>query len=325
MSVDRMKTGHDQPADPSRMGDAASRANEEQLRALGMGDPQIKELAKKRQVTRDVTVASPMDGIVLSRSITAGQRFENGTEFYRIADLSKVWILADLFGEEARLLVPGTRVKVTVRELSRTLSARVGPAPALFDPVSRTLKLRLEADNPGLALRPDMFVDLEFSSKAPAGLSVPQEAVLDSGLRKIVYLETSDDVFEPQPVETGAAYGGNIVVTKGLTAGDRVVVSGNFLIDSESRLHSRLPALASANNHSDRSSESTLVDNRDPVCGMKLDSKQHQSNHVERYRGELFHFCSDNCQKKFQQEPGRYVDIKVGTADSSKQSRRFDD
>jgi RND family efflux transporter MFP subunit len=234
ISLERLKGIRDS-SDPNR-NDANIRLNEEQLRALGMGEPQINELAKTRQVTRDVVISSPIDGIVLSRSVAPGERVENGTEFYRIADLSRVWIMADLFGEESQLPRPGSRVKVTVRELEKTVYAQVSHDAPLFDPETRTLKLRLEADNPGLRLRPDMFVDLEFTSKAPEGISVAQEAILDSGGSKIAYVETSDGVFEPRPVETGAAYGNQIVITRGLSAGDRVVISGNFLVDSESRL-----------------------------------------------------------------------------------------
>lgn len=304
-SLERVKGVHDQ-ADPGRMNDANLHINEEQLRALGMGEPQIKELAKTRQITRDVAVSSPIDGIVLSRSITPGQRFENGTEFYRIADLSKVWIIADIFGDEAQWFRPGAKVRVTVRERTKTLYATVSNNPPLFDPASRTLKLRLEADNPGLELRPDMFVDLEFSGRVPAGLSVPQEAVLDSGRQKIVYVETSDDVFEPRPVEIGAARGDRVAVLRGLEEGDRIVTSGNFLIDSESRIRS---AKVVSN-----SSKTELGSSRDPVCGMQLEAKHGHESHTAKYQGETFSFCSEKCQRKFEQDPAKYVGEQVGSA-----------
>jgi membrane fusion protein, copper/silver efflux system len=234
-SLDRVKGSHEVD-DSSRVSDASLRINEEQLRALGMGEPQIKDLAKNHQLTRDITLTSPVDGIVLSRDVAPGQRFEKGTEFYRIADLSKVWIVADIYGEEAQLFRPGAKVRVTARERSKTVYATVSENPPLFDPASRTLKLRLEAENPGFVLRPDMFVDLEFSTQAPPGLYVPQEAVLDSGLIKIVYVETSEGVFEPRPVEIGPAFSDLVSVTHGLADGARVVTSGTFLVDSESRL-----------------------------------------------------------------------------------------
>lgn len=222
------------PDDPN----SVLKTNEEQLRSLGMGDPQIKELARKRQTTRDISIVSPVDGIILARNISPEQRFDRGAELFRIADLSKIWIVADLFDDQARMLRPGRKVKVNVREMGKTIYATVTANPPIFDPVSRTLKLRLEADNPGMKLLPDMFVDLEFSAEIPAGISVPAEAVLDSGLHKIVYVQTADNIFEQRPVELGVAYGNRITVTHGLRARDRIVSSGNFLLDSESRLRS---------------------------------------------------------------------------------------
>jgi membrane fusion protein, copper/silver efflux system len=109
-SLERLKGSHDQE-DPARSSDASLRINEEQLRSLGMGEPQIKELAKTRQITRDITLTSPIDGIVLSRDVSPGQRFEKGTEFYRIADLRKVWITADLFAGDTQFFAPGARVR----------------------------------------------------------------------------------------------------------------------------------------------------------------------------------------------------------------------
>jgi membrane fusion protein, copper/silver efflux system len=234
-SFERIKPIHTED-DSMRMSDANLRINEEQLRALGMGEPQIKELAKTRQITRDITLTSPVDGIVLARNISQEQRFDKGAEIYRIGDLSKVWIIADVFGTEAQLPRPGAKVRATARELGKAFTATVSNVPPVFDPASRTLKLRLEADNPGFQLRPDMFVDLEFSIPAPAGLSVSEEAVLDSGMQKIVYVQTAGDLFELRPVEIGTAYGNRVVVTRGLAAGERVVTAGNFLLDSESRM-----------------------------------------------------------------------------------------
>jgi len=242
-SVERIKPTHESD-EASRVSDANLRINEEQLRALGMGELQIKDLAKVRQVTRDIRLISPVDGIVLSRSISPEQRFEKGAEFYRIADLSRVWIIADVFGDEGQLFQPGAKVQVELRERARTLTATVSKNPPLFDATTRTLKLRLEADNPGFLLRPDMFVDLEFKASAPAGVSIPQEAVLDSGMRKLVYVEASEGVFEPHEVKTGNPYGNRIMITSGLQEGDRIVTSGNFLVDSESRLRSA-PVVAS--------------------------------------------------------------------------------
>jgi len=344
-SVERLRNVGRDP-DEKGGGDANLRINEEQLRALGMGDPQIKELGRTKQITRDIEVTSPVDGVVLERNISREQRFEGHVELYRIADLSKVWILADLLGDDAYLLRPGARVRVNVRELSRTITATVSSAPPLFDPVSRTLKLRLEADNPGFLLRPDMFVDVEFNSIAPAGVSVPAEAVLDSGMHKIVYVETSDNVFEPRTVEVGAAFGNRMTVKKGLEEGDRVVTAGNFMIDSESRM--RTPAMtptmkpASTNammggrmrtDSSDMAAdaakatlktaaattrEAATESTVDPACGMPLSAADVKSSkYTASYRGHKFVFCSANCKKKFEANPEKYTGEKAQTTSSA--------
>lgn len=321
-SLDRLKGSHDQE-DPSRSSDASLRINEEQLRSLGMGEPQIKELAKTRQITRDITLTSPIDGIVLSRDVSPGQRFEKGTEFYRIADLHKVWITADLFGGDTQFFAPGARVKATIRERGKTVFATVSDTPPLFDPASRTLKLRLEAENHGFVLRPDMFVDLEFNAKAPPGLAIPQDAVIDSGLQKIVYVEASDGVFEPRPVILGTAYGNFVTVTSGLAAGQKVVGSGNFLIDSESKMRSSALISPSAIKDAHLPSGQHADALRDPVCGMQLDPNRTSSaGHSEKYQGEVFQFCSDKCQKKFQLDPAKYTGVKLSSvSDPARASR----
>ena len=107
-----------------------------------------------------------------------------------------------------------------------------------FDQTTRTLKTRFELDNPDLILRPDMFVDVELEMKLPASVHVPVEAVLDSGVRKTVYVNRRNGFFEPRQVETGWRLGDRVEITKGLAPGERIVVSGNFLIDSESRMKS---------------------------------------------------------------------------------------
>lgn len=326
-SIDRVKSTRDAD-DINRLSDSSVRINEEQLRTLGMGEPQIRELAKNRVVTGDIGLVAPVDGIVLSRTITPKQSFEKGTEFYRIADLSKVWIFADVFSDETATLRPGSKATVMIRELSKTVTATVSNSPPLFDAASRTLKLRLETDNPGLFLRPDMFVDVEFRAPAPAGISVPAGSVLDSGMQKIVYVETSDGVFEPRPVELGASFADRVTVKRGLNEGDRVVTSGNFLIDSESRMKPAVvrtanekptgvaekPAMAS-------SAEST----QDPVCGMSIErDKSIASGHKETYRGETYYFCSDKCHKQFLETPAKYVEHRLRSAADTKTGRTND-
>jgi Cu(I)/Ag(I) efflux system membrane fusion protein len=291
------------------------RVTEEQLRLLGMGDAEIEKLSKTHYIDESLDLVSPGEGVVLSRSISPHQRFGKGAELYRIADLRHIWIVADVHGNEGDFR-PGLHARVYVPELSRSVDATVSSAIPLFDETSRTLKVRLEADNTGLLLRPDMLVDVEFEAKVPAGLSVPAEAVLDSGMRKIVYVETSDGVFEPRSVQVSGIFGDQAILSAGIRDGERVVVSGNFLLDSESRMRAtnNAPGTGVASKPSAKSASETTAKSRgkagsaearDPVCGMTL--KPADIAFQENYQGKTFSFCSDTCRKKFLADPGKYA------------------
>jgi membrane fusion protein, copper/silver efflux system len=208
------------------------------LRLLGIGDAQIRELDLTRKVPEDIYVVSPADGFILERGISAGERFEKRMEFYRIADLSRVWIIADLFENESQGFHPRGIARITLPDQKTSFSARVSDVLPEIDPGTRALKLRLEAKNRNFSLRPGMFVDVDLTVQIPPGLSVPGDAVLDSGLSKHVFLERGNGIFEARQVETGEQFGDRVQILRGLAEGDRVVASGTFLLDSESRMHS---------------------------------------------------------------------------------------
>src|SRR5712692_5400437 len=171
----------------------------DRLRSLGMSDTQVKEIDLTRTIPQDIYVLSPADGFIVSRNISAVAR-------------------------------------ITLPNLERSFSARVSNILPQIDPSSRTLKLRLEADNRDFALRPDMFVDVDLAVATPPGLSVPADAVLDSGLSRRVFVVRGNGIFEPRQVDTGEPYGDRVQILKGLAVGEKVVASGTFLLDSESRL-----------------------------------------------------------------------------------------
>jgi membrane fusion protein, copper/silver efflux system len=209
------------------------------LRNLGVSNSQIREMAKRREVVHDIRVESPVDGVVLKRSISSGLRFDRGFEFYRIADLNRVWILADVYHHQLPFIRRGASARITTPGESRAVSATVSPSEPIFDEATLTLKVRLEASNPNRALKPGMFVDVEFPVALPPTLVVPADAIVDSGLRKTVFVDRGNGSFEPRLVETGWRAGDDVEVTKGLTAGERIVVSGTFFIDSESRMKAK--------------------------------------------------------------------------------------
>jgi RND family efflux transporter MFP subunit len=209
------------------------------LRSLGLSNSQLRQLAKRREIVHDIRVESPVDGVVLKRGVTAGLRFDRGFEFYRIADLNRVWILADVYRDQLPFIRRGASARITTAEERHALSATVSPSEPIFDEATLTLKVRLEAANPQRALKPGMFVDVEFPSALPPALVVPADAIVDSGLRKTVFVDRGNGYFEPRLVETGRRIGDDVEVTKGLAAGERIVISGTFFIDSESRMKAK--------------------------------------------------------------------------------------
>jgi len=265
------------------------------MQNLGVTDAQIEALAKTRKARPYLEVRSPTRGVVLSRDITLNQWFKAAEEFYTIAEIDRVWVYADVYEDEARHLRPGMAVGVTHAQMGRTFDARVAEVLPLFDPVAKTLKVRLDIDNPRYDLRPDMFVDVEIPITLPPCLNVPADAVIDSGTRAIVYVDGGNGFFEPRRVETGWRLGRRVEITTGLMPGERVIVSGNFLIDSESRMKTAASG-----------TEGKMA--QDPVCGMQVDEEQAAAlGRVATHGNETFYFCMDECKTAFDKEPEKYV------------------
>ena len=218
----------------------------QQLQNLGMSTLQMEEIKRTRQFPDFIKIISPVDGFLLARNVSPGQKFGRDTEWYRIADLRRVWILADVVESEAEYLRPGVQVKISLPNQSKTFQGRVSDVLPQFDAAARTFKARIEVENRGYILRPDMLVDVELSVAFPRGIVVPAEAVLDSGLKKTVFVERSEGVFTPQTVEVGRRFDDRVQIVKGLEAGERIVVSGNFLVSSESRLQEAVQIYAPA-------------------------------------------------------------------------------
>jgi Cu(I)/Ag(I) efflux system membrane fusion protein len=229
-------TGKEGAAGTQSVSAAQNWAN--RLRSLGISDVQIKEFDSTHTIPEYMYVVSPVDGFILARNTFPGLRFEKNMEFYRIADLSHVWIIADLFASDRYNFRPGAVARIALLDQKARFSARVSDILPEADTTTHTLKLLLEAENRNLALRPGMFVDVELTFQARPGLSVPDDAVIDTGLSKRVFVERGNGNFELRQVETGEHFGNRVQILGGLAQGDRVVVSGTFLVDSESRLRS---------------------------------------------------------------------------------------
>ena len=265
------------------------------LRNLGVSEPQLAELEETRKLAQYIQILSPVDGFVLERKASVGLSCDRGFEFYRIADLRRVWILADVYESQAPFIRAGSKARVTSQDQNRELEATVSRTEPTFDEATRTLKVRLETDNPGLALKPGMFVDVRFDIELPPSLGVPAEAIVDSGLRKTVFVDRGDGYFEPRSVETGWRLSDQVEVSKGLMAGERIVISGTFLIDSESRMKAASQGILGPVA-------------RDPACGMEVDEKRAAAaGRTSEYGGRTYYFCADDCKKRFDAEPAKYA------------------
>ena len=198
---------------------------------------QIDQIGRTGKSMEDITLLSPASGFVTERNAFDKQHVTPDTVLYTLADLSTVWVIADVFEYEAAGVRVGQSASMTLDYLpGRTFRGRVSYILPQVDAATRTLKVRIAFDNPGDALKPDMYGQVTLATGGARRLMVPRSAVLDSGDRQVVFLDRGNGNFEPRAVKTGQEAGDRIEILSGLTAGERIVVSGNFLIDSESQL-----------------------------------------------------------------------------------------
>jgi Cu(I)/Ag(I) efflux system membrane fusion protein len=237
---------------PDSAGNSASMvdASRRRLELWDLTAAQIDEIKNTGKPTRAITVYAPAGGFVTARNAFPNLKVAPETELYTLADLSRVWIMADLFETDVAKVRVGTMALVRVPTANNAaFSARVTYVQPQVDPATRTVKVRMEADNPSMRLKPDMFVDVEMRMGYGARVTIPAEAVLDAGLRKTVFVDRGNGYLEPRAVETGDHVGDRVVVLSGLKPGERIVTSGTFLVDSESQLRPPMGSAAAPDPH----------------------------------------------------------------------------
>ena len=222
----------------SDLGRTLADAARARLRLFDMSAADVDRVARTGQPMRDVVLRSPVSGVVLTKNAVAGARVTPSDTLYEIADLSHVWLLADVYESELQSVRVGATAQVIVG--GETLAGRVTFIGPVLAAQTRTANVRIELDNPAGLLKPDMYADVILQQPAGPAVAVPDSAVMNTGTRSVVFVARGNGTFEPRQVTTGAKADGFYAIRSGVQPGERVVVDANFLVDSESRLKSAL-------------------------------------------------------------------------------------
>lgn len=222
------------------------KAAEERLLQFGVSPKTITDLAQSGKVQRNITIDSPVSGYITERTALPNAYVQPETKLYTIADLSTVWVYANVFQNDTGRLKPGDTAQVTVDAYpGRKFNGRIDQILPEVDPTTRTVRVRLIFRNPGVVLKPGMFVNVAISLSLGRQLVIPASAVLQSGPRAIAFVDHGNGSLEPRTIQVGPQFDDSLVVLSGLKAGENVVSSANFLVDSEAQLQSALSSFTS--------------------------------------------------------------------------------
>jgi RND family efflux transporter MFP subunit len=214
------------------------------LTLLGVPAEEIARLTRVPVANPRITLRSTVNGTVLERSVTQGQYVAADAPLFTIADLSSVWVLADLYEMDFGRVRTGDRATFTADALpGRALQGRIEFVYPTVSSETRTLKVRMSLENPSGTLKPGMYGRVRVAGRGGSALTVPGEAVVNTGEHRYVFLAHADGHFEPRMVWTGAEDGDRVQILKGVAEGDTVVASASFLIDSESRLKAAIAGM----------------------------------------------------------------------------------
>jgi membrane fusion protein, copper/silver efflux system len=211
----------------------------QRLKLLGVKDSQIADLEKGKEANIRLNIYTPISGIVIEKTVQQGEYVNPGSPLFSVADLSTVWVELEVYENDFPFIRTGQRVEITSQSYpGKTFAGTVSYIYPFLDPKTRTVKVRVTLSNAGMRLKPDMFVNAIVKSPLGSGLVVPVTAVIDTGKRQVVWVESQTGVFEPRDVKVGARVGDQVQILSGINKGEKVATSGGYLIDSESQLSS---------------------------------------------------------------------------------------
>ncbi|MHB1839787.1 MAG: FixH family protein [Acidobacteriaceae bacterium] len=220
-------------------------AAEERLRQFGVPAQAIADLEQSGKVQRNIAIDSPVSGYIIERNALPNAYVQPDTKLYTIADLSTVWVYANVFQNDVGRLKPGDPALVTVDAYpGRHFNGRIDQVLPQVDPTTRTVRVRLIFRNPGIILKPGMYVNVAIAVPLGRHLVIPSSAVLQTGSRAIAFINRGNGNLEPRTIEIGPQLDDSVIVLNGLKDGEQVVSSANFLVDSEAQLQQALAAFA---------------------------------------------------------------------------------
>jgi Cu(I)/Ag(I) efflux system membrane fusion protein len=233
---------------PTRGGGADLVASARQrLRLLDVSDREIDAIASSGKARRAITLSSPISGYVVGKSAVHGMKSVPSDTLFDIADLSRVWVVADVYESDLPKVRVGQAATMNLTYWPGSeWKGRVAWIEPTVDPKSRTVKVRLDVANPKGELKPEMFANVVLETPARDVLTIPDDAVIESGLRAIVFVERGEGRLEPREIATGLRSGGRVEVVSGIQEGESVATGASFLIDSESRLRAAISAMGGA-------------------------------------------------------------------------------
>ena len=264
---------------------------EKRLLNWDIGQAQIDQLEKTGEIRKNLVLYAPADGIVTQKEITAGAFVEAGMTLFKIADLSTVWVLAHIFEYELPFVRLGQTAHIESPYLpGEKLQGKVTFIYPYLNEVARDIQLRIEVPNPGLRLKPEMYANIAIASELSGKrVAIPEEAVIRSGKREIVFLDLGQGKFLPREVQTGVSGEGDMVeIRQGLKPGEKVVVSAQFMLDSESKTQEAIKKMlqikqASMVSEKPVKQEKTkVIEKRNPQGNLNLtpDKKAHTADQV---------------------------------------------
>jgi Cu(I)/Ag(I) efflux system membrane fusion protein len=207
-------------------------------------ESEIERLEKSGEASKSLTFVSPISGVVTAKNVVEGSKIAAGDTPYEITDLGMVWVMADAYETDLAQVKVGMPASLTLQAYpDRVFKGRVAFIDPLLDPKTRTVKVHLHFSNPTGELKPEMYGEVMLRGAEREGLTIPRDAVIQTGTRNVVFIDLGEGKFQPREVQLGDASGDQVEVAKGLERGQKVVTRANFLVDSESRLRASLAAI----------------------------------------------------------------------------------